>query len=312
MTTTPPPRPQPPRGASTPRDRHRPRRPLPACGRAGTRRPRRPKRPGSVWLVAQHPRQRDARLVEPWLMETINRVVATYTRPGHRVLLLAPPTDPGSPAPDRATPGTRTGGGLLPALIEAARTTNRLGRTLEAVNAASDIAARTAEDAPPLRPQAVHRLAPESVLPAPTGHGSVRGRCGPTAAGQDRFRVVIAIVDPHDPIWVPGVSWGSLLAPSGILAFITHSDHQWGRLIDPTGLVTRAARSVGLAPVDRVVLLHIPVRDGALGPEPDLPAALPADGAPCAPAPRHTRVHADLLLFARARRAADHTGEDRR
>lgn len=310
--TTPPPRPQPPHGASTPPAWHRPRRPLPACGSAGTRQPRRPKRPGSVWLVAQHPGHPDARVIEPWLMESILWVVATYTRPGHRVLLLAPPTDPGTLAPDRAVLGTRTGGGLLPALIEAAGTASRLGRSLEAVNTASQIPARTAAEAPSLGAQSVHRLEPESIPAAPTGHRPVRGRCGPTEVGPARFDAVITIVDPHDPDWVAGVSWGGRLAPSGILAFITQSDRQRGKLIDPGGLVARAARGAGLAPLDRVVLLHIPVRDGALAPEPDLPTVLPTGDAPGGPMPWHARVHADLFLFARARHAANYTGEDRR
>ncbi|MEV1082231.1 hypothetical protein AB0I98_28960 [Streptomyces sp. NPDC050211] len=244
-------------------------------------------------------------------METINRVVATYTRPSHRVLLLAPPTGPGMPAPDRATPGTRTGGGPLPVLIEAAGTARRLGRTLEAVTAAPDFDAHATADTASPGWQSVHRLPPESVPPAPTGHRPVRRRRGPTAVGPDRYDAVVALVDPHHPEWVPDVSWGSLLAPSGVLAVITHSDHRRGRLIDPGGLVTRAAHAAGLAQLDHVALLQVPVREGALVPEPDPSAVLPTDDAPCAPAPCHMRVHADLLLFARPQNASDPMGEER-
>ncbi|MEU5698670.1 hypothetical protein [Streptomyces aurantiacus] len=245
-------------------------------------------------------------------METIVRVVATYTRPSHRVLLLAPPAGPDAPTPGRTTPGTRTGGGPLPALIEAAGTASRLGRTLEAVTAAPDFDARAAADAASPGWQSVHRLPPESVRPAPTGHRPVRRRRGPTAVGPDRYDAVVALVDPHHPEWVPDVLWGSLLALSGILAVITHSDRQRGRLIDPGGLVTRAARTAGLAQLDHVALLQVPVRDGALVPELGLPAVLPTDDAPCAPAPWHMRVQADLLLFARPQHAADPMGEERR
>ncbi|MDQ0777193.1 hypothetical protein QF026_005659 [Streptomyces aurantiacus] len=243
---------------------------------------------------------------------TQDPVVATYTRPGHRVLLLAPPIGPHIPIPDWATPGTRAEGGLLPALIEAAGTASRLGRTLEAVTAAADFDVRAAADAAAPWPQSVHRLPPESVHPAPTGHRLVRRRRRPTAVGPDRYDAVIALVDPHHPEWVPDVPWDSLLVPPGVLACITHSDHRRGRLIDPSGLVTRAARSAGLAPLDHVALLQLPVRDGALAPEPDMPAVLPTDDAPCAPAPWHIRVHADLLLFSRPRHAADHRREERR
>ena len=307
---TPPRRPQPPAGDSTPPDDHRPH-PLPSLCRASTRsrHPRRPKRPNSVWPVAQHRIHPDARLIEPWLLETIVEIVATYTRPGHRVLLLAPPTGPGVPTSDSATPSTRTGDGLLSALIEAAGTASRLGRTLETHTADPHIAARAAEDTTPAGPQSVHRLSPEPLPAAPAGHGPVpRGR-GPTAVGPDRFDAVIVPVDPHFPDWIPSVSWSGLLAPSGVLAFITHSDRQWGRLIEPGSFVTRAARGAGLVPLDRVVLLNIPVRDGALAVEPDLPTVLSTADAPGAPVPWHTRVHADLLLFARARHAAHHTGK---
>jgi hypothetical protein len=247
-------------------------------------------------------------VIEPWLTEAITRVVATYTRPGHRVLLLAPPTGPGTPTPDRATPGTQTGGGLLPALIEAAGTASRLGRTLEAANTAPDFDASAASDAASPGWQSVHRLPPESDRHAPTGHR----RRWPTAVGPERYDAVIALVDPRHPEWVPDVLWGNLLAPSGILAIITHSDRQGGRLIDPCGLVTRAARSAGLAPLDRVALLHVPVRDGALVSEADRPAVLPTNDASFAAAPWHIRVHADLLLFARPRHPVDPRGEERR
>ncbi|BCL26169.1 hypothetical protein GCM10017557_10280 [Streptomyces aurantiacus] len=153
-------------------------------------------------------------------METIVRVVATYTRHSHRVLLLAPPTGPDAPTPDRTTPGTRTGGGPLPALIEAAGTASRLGRTLEAVTAAPDVDARAATDTASPGWQSVHRLPPEPVPPAPTVHRPVRRRRGPTAVGPDRYNAVIALVDPHHPDWIPDVSWGTLLAPSGVLAII--------------------------------------------------------------------------------------------
>ncbi|MFB9509597.1 hypothetical protein ACFFS2_30835, partial [Streptomyces aurantiacus] len=237
---------------------------------------------------------------------------ATYTRPSHRVLLLAPPTGPDAPTPDRTTPGTRTGGGPLPALIEAAGTASRPGRTLEAATTAPDFDTRATADTASPGWQSVHRLPPEPVPPAPTGHRPVRRRRGPTAVGPDRYDTVIALVDPHHPEWIPDVSWGSLLAPSGILAVITHSDRQQGRLIDPGGLVTRAARTAGLAQLDHVALLQIPVRDGALVPEPDLPAVLPRDDTPCAPALWHMRVHADLLLFARPQHTPDPVGEERR
>ncbi|MEV0220668.1 hypothetical protein [Streptomyces sp. NPDC050704] len=306
-----PPRPQSPHRAPTPPDQHRPW-PMPACRSARIHRLRRPRRPGSVWPVAQHPSHPDARVIEPWLTEAIIQVVATYTRPSHRVLLLAPPTAPGTPTPDRATPGTGTEDGLLPALIEAAGTASRLGRTLEAAATDPDFDTRTAEDAASPAWQSVHRLPAESVPPAPTGHRPIRRRRGPTAVGPDRYHAVIALVDPHHPQWVHDVSWGRLLTPSGVLAVITHSDRRRGRLIDPGGLVTRAVGSAGLAPLDHIALLQLPVRDGALAPEPDLSAVLPSDAAPGVTTPRHIRVHADLLLFARPPHASDPIGEERR
>ncbi|MBQ1091390.1 hypothetical protein [Streptomyces sp. B93] len=91
--------------------------------------------------------------------------------------------------------------------------------------------------------------------------------------------------------------------PSGVLAFVTHSDCQGGRLIDPGIVVTRAAWGTGLAPLDRVALLQVPILNSTLAPSPDLP---------CSSAPWHTRVHADLLLFTRRQRPAEPRVVDRR
>lgn len=158
--TTPLPRPYPRHGSSAPPDRRQPCL-VPACGRPHTHRPRYARHLGSIWPVAQDLGHPDVRLIETWMLETVVRVVATYTRVGQRVLLLAPPTRPGTLSPDRATPGPRTGGGLLLDLIEAAEAASRLGRTLEARTFTTKTAVCTTGDAPPPWPQSVHRLPPE-------------------------------------------------------------------------------------------------------------------------------------------------------
>ncbi|MFK0111802.1 hypothetical protein [Streptomyces sp. NPDC091217] len=303
-------RPYSPKGDPTPAKRNRTYDPA-SRSRADTR-IRETRRPGnliSVWLVAQQSSHPDAHLIEPWLLETIVQIVTVYTRPGDGVLLLAPPTGPGESGPDPATPGTRAGGGPLPALIEAAQAGSRLGATLEVRTAISDFAVHAAEHTSPAEPQSVHRLSSRSISPAPTGRQPGRD---PNTVGPDRFDAVIVLYDPRDPDWLATIPWGGLVTPSGVLAFITLSDFPLGDQVDPEGFVTRIADHAGLAPLDRVVLLQTPVREGALVPRPELPDPAPADTALCAAVARHTRVHADLLLFARPRQAGGPVREERR
>ncbi|GAB3474346.1 hypothetical protein [Amycolatopsis cihanbeyliensis] len=81
---------------------------------------------------------------------------------------------------------------------------------------------------------------------------------------------------------------------------ITHGDRSRDRLTDPADSLVRAAHRAGLRYLDRIALLRIPVRDGALAVA--SPATHPRPQAPARPAAtpaRHTQVHDDLLVFSR-------------
>ncbi|QLH21812.1 hypothetical protein [Streptomyces sp. Rer75] len=120
--------------------------------------------------------------------------------------------------------------------------------------------------------------------------------------GPDRYDVVITFVDPRDPDWAADTPWHELLMPSGTLAFITHSDHQLGRLIDPSSLLTHTAHRAGLIAFDHIVLLEIPVRRGTLTTRRARdPKTWPSPASSDGVGTRHVRVHSDLYLFTRPR-----------
>ncbi|QXE33891.1 hypothetical protein KQY30_05900 [Streptomyces sp. GMY02] len=108
---------------------------------------------------------------------------------------------------------------------------------------------------------------------------------------------MIAMVDPQATKWVPTVAWTELLARSGVLAFITHGDCIDGHRTEPHSLLAQLARHAGLAEIDRIALLEVPIRDGALADQTPVTAPEPAIAG--TGMPRHVRVHSDLLVFAR-------------
>ena len=221
------------------------------CADSRSRRTQRPARPNSVWLVAPHPIHPHARPIEPRLMETIVPAGPGCTRPGERVLPLAPPSGPGLPTPGpRAMLGAGTWTELLAVLTEAAGPVSRLRRTLEAHTDAPNVAARTAVDASPTKRQSAHRLPTESARPTRTDYRLVR--CWRlTVVRDDCFGAVDIPVDPYSPDWDASVTWSVRLEPSDLLAYVTHGIRQQGRLIDPDGTMTRTVCGPGMAPLDR-------------------------------------------------------------
>jgi hypothetical protein len=75
----------------------------------------------SVWLCGQGKNHADAGLISGWLLTAVIKVVTTYSTPGDRILLLAPPRTvrrPGSYSalPEAAWPVVRLGRGVQTAL----------------------------------------------------------------------------------------------------------------------------------------------------------------------------------------------------
>jgi hypothetical protein len=108
---------------------------------------------------------------------------------------------------------------------------------------------------------------------------------------------VITAVHPHATGWATAMPWTGILAPHGLLAVITHSDHTGSRLVDPIADLTGGIGGIGLALLDHVILLHTPIGRA--------PAPPPATGPTAAPPVLTRRAHADLLLFAWPRSQGD-------
>ncbi|WP_413116193.1 hypothetical protein ACK1X7_36785 [Streptomyces sp. CY1] len=261
-------------------------------------------RPGSVWPVALDQSHPDAETLPGWLLGAIVKIVAFYSEPGQQVLLLAPPNRQSEPTADPELPSgpPESGPGLLTGLTDAAQTAARLGRTLH-VRTARPAKSRLSD--PRLIHQSAIGLPPQPPAPTPT-HTDCPTDPGSTAVGPDRYDVVITFVDPRDSDWVDDAPWHDLLMPNGTLAFITHSDHQQGRLIDPSNRLTHTAHRAALIALDHVVLLEIPIRRSNLTAPPPRKATapLPQRQADASKA-RHMRIHSDLYLFARPRAEVD-------
>jgi hypothetical protein len=280
--------------------------PLPAAGpanrnRAGARRRTVPpaRRPVSVWLCTPPAGQPANR----WLDTAVSTATTTYTSPGHRVLLLTPPTtpttpgrtDPPSPAAPRATTGPDRDHD--PELVgEVDRGLDRLRRTADAVTSTGRLViVRTAQ--PPDRHPATNPANGPSPSPDPDSAdaaASTESRTGPDRLNRpdppQQLDLVITTTRPHTTGWLPGMPWTRLLTPHGLLAVITHSDTRGGQLTDPIRPLNRAATRAGLALLDHVILAH-PAPPPAFSTDPSVGSA--PDWA-----------HADLLIFANPADAA--------
>ncbi|WP_344593295.1 hypothetical protein [Streptomyces violaceusniger] len=246
----------------------------------------------------------DADVLPGWLLGAIVKIVALYSEAGQQVLLLAPPTRHGESTADPELPPDppESGPGLLTGLTDAAQTAARLGRTLHVRTA---LPAKSWPSDPGLTHQSGFGLPPQPPAPKPT-HTDLPTDSGSTAVGPDRYDVVITFVDPRDPEWVADTPWCDLLMPNGSVAFITHSDHQQGRLIDPSSLLTHTAHRAGLTALDHVVLLETPIRrSGLTAPSPRASTALFPQRQADSSEARHMRIHSDLYLFARPRAEVD-------
>ncbi|CAM3385517.1 hypothetical protein KIPE111705_05785 [Kibdelosporangium persicum] len=267
----------------------------------------RPTRPSTVWPCAQDDHLREGTgLLAHWLLTAVIKLVTTYTQPGQRVLLL-------DPAPYLAPrrPWPPTGGHNQPrpspyaGLHEAGWTVVRLGRGIQTQTAAAhpdplgehpdDASAESESGRPPRTdsPTTDHAAGP-----------STHRRPGPdstaTGVGPDRYDLVVTAAEPRALDWFRPADWTGLLTPAGTLAVITNGDRSRDRLADPAGSLVRAAHRAGLRYLDRIALLRVPVRDGALAVATPAPHARPTASAPPPATPaRHTQVHDDLFLFTR-------------
>ncbi|HVK26234.1 MAG TPA: hypothetical protein VM677_33185 [Actinokineospora sp.] len=270
--------------------------------RRRARRPARQARPATVWQCGGDDPRDGTAVLSGWLLNAIVKIVTGYSRPGDRVLLLAPP-----PIPSGPLRWTRVGRGTGPydGLHEAAWTVARLGRGIQTWTArpphtdvdfhpASDPAdepAHPADRRSASGPRADHSRQP--ARPELTADSSTEPL--PLRAVGDRFDVVITTVAIDHPYWTRDIDWDALLTPRGITAIITHSDSRGTRCTHPTSTLVSTLSDCGLGWLDHVILLETL-------PDPDHQPAASGTG--------HRRAHHDLLLFARPARDGAQVKED--
>lgn len=245
-------------------------RPASVVGRSGTRRRRlRARRAdldswrtktASVWACADAP----ARSAGAWLDTVVSKTVARYSTPGDRVLLVAPPAGASSTS-DRRLPSPRRPWRRYDGLSESAWAVARLGRSVQ--TATADV---------------VHEPGEE-----PSSAGSPSAR--------DAFGLVIVAFDPDGPDRFDPSRWVPTLGSTGNVAVITHSHHLHGRWVDPGPALLSASAHAGLACLDHVILLQVPLRTVAGT------TSVPARGVGENHRPAASTVHADLYVFTRDR-----------
>jgi hypothetical protein len=211
----------------------------------------------SVWACA------DASPRSPgsWLDTVVNKTVTHYSAPGDRVLLVTPPVGASATA-DRRTASAHRTWRRYDGLSEAAWSIARLGRSVQTTTA--DVAHEPASDD-----------VPESQAAPSTENG---------------FSLVIVAFDPDGPDRFDPARWARVLDSRGNIAVITHSHHLHGRWIDPGPTLLADSRRAGLACLDHVVLLQVPVRTVTAA------TSMPCQGADENPHAAVT-VHADLFVF---------------
>jgi hypothetical protein len=182
-----------------------------------------------VWpCPPAHPDRPDA----GWLQAAVDQLVATHTRPGDPVLIVAPPP----PLAETGVPFDEPRVGPADLLDATGRAAVRRGRRVQVQPAPAASAPR----------------------PSGSGPGPVAWDDGPEA---DACPLVVTVVEPIRAGWVAAVPWPRLVAAGGVLAVVTHSESLYGLLIDPTATLTAATTRHGLALVDRFVLLEVPLDD---------------------------------------------------
>lgn len=270
----------------------------------------RPARPSTVWPCAQDAFGEGVGLLANWLLTAVVKIVTTYTQPGQRVLLLDPAPYLTPPAPPSTTGShNQARRGPYIGLHEAGWTVVRLGRgvqTQAAVAQPDAVSEHPSEHPGDVSTESGSGPRPHTGGPISdhsTGRSAHHRRePDPAASGSspDRFDLIITAAEPSTAHWFHPANWAGLLTPIGTLAVITRGDYSRGRLADPAGALVRAAHHAGLRYLDRIALLRVPIRDGALtaatsarhlrSQAPARPLSTPA---------RHAPVHDDLLVFTR-------------
>lgn len=266
--------------------------------------------PATVWTAGAA----EIDLHATWPAQLVAKVVAAFSVPGGRVVLLPWPTSqptPDTPGPRRRRLGVVDPDGVIrhtpddtadAELSTALDAVAHLGRHGHVVRVAAPDDANGPVSRPFWADLVGYPAPPPAHVSAASPHGIdtvspeadlVITSLPPTDSG-DRVGDLVALVAAR------------LLRVGGILVVLTHSDWQTGELVDPTGAVVAAAQNADLLYLQHIVALHTPVRGGRFATE-NLPDA---DGSAAEAQARmehraavgglptpHVRVHSDVLVF---------------
>jgi hypothetical protein len=237
-----------------------------------------------------------------WPTPIVSTIVAAFSKPGGRVVLLPWPT----PQPPRSAVGERRELGVVSAdgvidhapgvdpdsdkhpdnnpdnstaqdteVSEALAAVERLDRNGRVVR----IAAEENLTGPASRPfwaDLVGDPVPAS-LPSRSGLDSTV-LDGPDAVSPNTDLIITSLRAGHRGDVTGDIAGdrasdlvalvaARLLRVGGILAVLTHCDWPQGELIDPTGAVVASAQNADLLYLQHIVALHVPVRDGRFATE---------------------------------------------
>lgn len=256
--------------------------------------------PATVWTCGGSPIDPDA----AWPTPVVEKIVSSFTDPGRRVVLLPWP----SPAPATeellgASPARGPRGESDGDLDVAVTAIRRLDRTAQVHRLTPVPDAR----GPISRPYWADLLdAPHGVAntDAPEHSAAALDGLDGDASGADLIITSLRPEYSRDRVSDHlALASARLLRTGGILAVLTHSDASRGELVDPTGPVVAAAQNADLLYLQHIVVLLVPIRDGAFVIDADSGHGVDEDRTRHRaevrglPAPHH-RIHADLLVFA--------------
>lgn len=267
--------------------------------------------PATVWTADPAPIDLDA----SWPTPIVSTIVAAFSQPGARVVLLPWPTpQPTSQPPSPAAAGKRRGLSVVGAdgVIDDAPGANP--NSAPDTDASTELTAALAAVERLDRTGHVVRVATEENLTGPASRPFWADLVGDPDPGPDRALVPASppspssrsgldstvldgpdAVSPHTDLIITSLRVhrddvtrdhasdlvalvaARLLRVGGILAVITHCDWPQGELIDPTGAVVASAQNADLLYLQHIVALHVPMRDGRFATEllTDIPG--PAD-----------------------------------
>ncbi|MFE0099810.1 hypothetical protein [Streptomyces sp. NPDC059009] len=176
----------------------------------------------------------------PWLASAVIDVVRRYCNTNEHVLVLGEEPIESLREPTRG----------LPTVVESA---SGLVGTLAVCTVVPEQRLAHLGDDPTARQESAS--GPCTSLPAPRAvalrTAAVRKDTGTAKALPDRFDTAIACVDLRSSNWIDDIAWGALLAPSGLLAFITYCHVRESGTSDFSVRVASIAHRSGLVPFDQ-------------------------------------------------------------